>query len=197
MFDLGNILVKLNDVTSLWPDREPEPGSLSFSDRWSISRTVHDYETGQIPDLETFFRLAVGELEITVSQDRFRRIFIDMIGDLFDETIPLLTALKPYYRLALLSNTSPDHWYHCRDKLGLGGFFDHVFVSYEMGCMKPDKRIYEQVLERLKADPQNIWFFDDRQDNTEEARKQGMNAIHSLGGDRLIADLRRLNFIER
>lgn len=196
MFDLGNILVKLNEVTSLWPDRQPEPGTLSFSDRWSVSKTVHDYETGRIAGLDQFYQLACSELGITVSEDRFKQVFIEVIGDLFDETIPLLTALKPYYQLALLSNTSPDHWLHCRDELGLGGFFDHIFVSYELGVMKPDKRIYEQVLAQLKVDPQTICFFDDREVNVKAAAEMGIHAVHSFGGDRLLNDLRKLKIIE-
>ena len=196
MFDLGNILVKLNEVTSLWPDQQPDSGSLSFSDRWSVSKTVCDYETGRIAELDQFYRLACSELGISVSEDRFKQVFIEVIGDLFDVTIPLLTALKPHYVLALLSNTSPDHWLHCRDKLGLGGFFDHAFVSYELGAMKPDKRIYEQVLAQLNVDPQIIWFFDDREVNVAAASEAGIHAIHSFGGDRLLHDMRKLNFIE-
>jgi putative hydrolase of the HAD superfamily len=196
MFDLGNILVKLNEVTSLWPDRQPELGSLSFSDRWSVSQAVHDYETGRIDNLDQFYQSACQEMGITVSEDQFRKVFIEVIGDLFDETIPLLTALKPHYRLALLSNTSPDHWLHCRDELGLGCFFDDIFVSYELGTMKPDQRIYEQVLVHLKVDPKTIWFFDDREVNAKGASKLGIHAVHSFGGDRLIEDLRKLNFIE-
>ena len=195
MFDLGGILVRLNPITGIWANQTPDPGSPDFEERWSASRAVYDFETGRIADVAAFQKRARQELGFTVSDDVFFRIFAEAVGDLFEETLPLLSALRAYYPLALLSNTSPDHWIHCRDRQGLGGCFDEVFVSYELGVMKPDPRIFQQVLSRLQDNPENIWFFDDRQENVDAARKMGINGVLSFGGETLIDDLRNLGFL--
>ncbi|MEA4890301.1 MAG: HAD family phosphatase [Clostridiaceae bacterium] len=195
MFDLGNLLVRLNPITDLWPEIE-NPSELELlAGRWSGSRAVRDYESGKIRDLPDFHRQARRELGFSVDEDAFYRIFSQMIGELFDETIPLLTALKPVYRLMLLSNTSPFHWERCRDKQGFGTFFERVFISCEMGVMKPDPLIYSLVLQEIKVMPQNIIFFDDRKENINAASNMGFTAIQTFGGDPLINVLRRLNII--
>ncbi len=196
MFDLGNLLVRLNPITDLWPEIVNRTELEQLAGRWSRSRAVRDYESGIVRDMDEFRHQARCELDISVDDDAFDRIFGQMIGELFEETIPLLTALKPYYRLMILSNTSPFHWARCRDNQGLGAFFERVYISCEMGVMKPDPLIYNLVLRDLRVMPQNIVFFDDRKENVDAASKIGFKAIQTFGGNPLINDLRNINIVE-
>lgn len=195
LFDLGNILVRLNPVNTLWPDQTPAAGALSFSERWGLSRAVRDYETGQLADLDAFYLAAREELGFTVPEEQFVQVFRQVIGEPFTETIPLLQALQPFYPLMLLSNTSRDHWEYCRDQLGLGGFFQEEFLSYRMGVMKPNPLIFRQVLAVLPEEPQNIWYFDDKAENTAVAASLGFRAFTCWGGEPLVRQLRQLGLI--
>ena len=58
--------------------------------------------------------------------------------------------------------------------------FDHVFYSYEMGCRKPDKVIYENVIDSSGFKPNEIIFFDDMKENLTECEKLGMNTCHVI-----------------
>ena len=196
LFDLGNILVRLNPVNTLWPDQTPAAGSLSFSERWGLSRAVRDYETGRLADLDAFYLAAREELGFTVPEEQFVQVFRQVIGEPFTETIPLLQALQPFYPLMLLSNTSRDHWEYCRDQLGLGGFFQDEFLSYRMGVMKPNPLIFRQVLAVLPEEPQNIWYFDDKAENTAVATSLGFRAFTCWGGEPLVRQLRQLGLIQ-
>ena len=155
-----------------------------------------DYETGRIDNLADFYRAARSEIGITISEEKFDEVFVAIIGDLYEETVPVLSALQGHYPVMLLSNTNEAHWRRCRDQLGLGPFFQRLFLSYEMGVMKPDPRIFQQVLADVGVNPQNIWYFDDREDNVAAACRFGINGIVSQGGMPLIGDLCRLNLIE-
>ena len=43
--------------------------------------------------------------------------------------------------------------------------FDYVYLSFEIGIRKPDRKIYEYVLNDLKTLPENILFIDDDTNN--------------------------------
>ena len=71
-------------------------------------------------------------------------------------------------RLALLSNAGPDFsgW------LRSGSFaplFDRVFVSGELGLVKPDAAIYEHVIDELGIAPDEFLFVDNKSENVEGA----------------------------
>ncbi len=54
--------------------------------------------------------------------------------------------------------------------------FDEVFVSGELGMMKPDSRIYNYVAQKLDEQIDNCIFFDDRQTNVDGAIRAGMQS---------------------
>lgn len=54
---------------------------------------------------------------------------------------------------------------------------DKIFVSYELGLLKPNKAIYQSVLEKLNAKPEEVIFIDDKRENVEAAKSLGINGI--------------------
>jgi putative hydrolase of the HAD superfamily len=195
LFDLGNILVSLNAVSAIWQRGSSAGGSVSTDHFWSSSKAVHDYESGRLPTLKAFYEALRTEHPIDVSEDEFYLIFRNVIGDVFPGTQALLSALRHEYPLYLLSNTSAAHWAICCDEQKLDVFFCKAFLSFKMGVMKPDPRAFQQTIVEMNSDPQNIWFYDDREDNVMIARKLGINAHVSFGGETLYNDLRNHGFI--
>jgi len=51
------------------------------------------------------------------------------------------------------------------------------FLSYKLGCYKPEPEIYLKVLDELKIKPQECIFLDDTINNVKTAKKIGMNAF--------------------
>lgn len=196
LFDLGNILVHLHNVDRFWPGLAPEPGMLPFSERWGQSQAVRDLETGRITDLADFYQRARQEMGFTIDFADFHAEYIQIIGDPFALTVPILETLYSRFSLQLLSNTSVFHWQHCQKTLGLGHYFDQIFVSYELGYMKPDPEAFRRTFSEIGQDPQTIYYFDDRPENVESAAKFGVNAFLSWGGERLLQQLRDLQFIQ-
>lgn len=195
LFDLGGVLVKIKSVSRLWPGTATGPGGLTHEQLWVGSDTVHAYETGKIRGMDAFYRSARDEIGISIPEHEFNDVFLDLIGELFAETIPLLSALKGHYPLYLLSNIGEDHWLHCRDRLGLGPFFDQVFLSCEMGIMKPDPRIFKRTVQQIDDNPENIWYFDDREENVMTAARFGISGWTTRGGMILLKDLVKIGLI--
>ena len=87
------------------------------------------------------------------------------------------------YRVSLLSNTNPFMMQWARSSAfdpaghGIGYYFDALYLSYEMGVMKPDRRIYEMMLAGEHALPDETVFIDDGPHNVAAAAALG---IHTL-----------------
>ena len=54
--------------------------------------------------------------------------------------------------------------------------YDEFYKSYEIGHNKPDKEIYEYVINDLGVNPSDIVFFDDRMENVEGAKELEIDA---------------------
>jgi putative hydrolase of the HAD superfamily len=93
-------------------------------------------------------------------------------------------------RTAVLSNGIREVLARLDVERPLHAHFDVVVISYDVGCAKPDERIYRITLERLGTPPGRALFVDDRAANIEGARRLGIDTLHFTGADR-IEELRR------
>lgn len=196
LLDLGNILVRLNSVDKFWSGQTSAPGAASYQQRWISSQAVRDLETGRIKDFYQFYKRALLEFELEMEFSVFSQIFISLIGEKFEQTDYLLSELAHHYRLMLLSDTSDVHWQYCRNELLLGKYFERVFLSYEIGFMKPDRRIFETVLADINVIPQNIYYFDDKSENVDMGNKLGINSYKTWGGSPLIDQMKQLKLLD-
>jgi putative hydrolase of the HAD superfamily len=108
-----------------------------------------------------------------------------LLLDLPPERVALLQKLSESYRIFLLSNTSSIHITQVNKILEastgierLDHLFETVFLSYEMGLMKPDAQIYLNVLEQAGLQAEETLFLDDNLDNINGASKLGIDTIH-------------------
>src|SRR5690606_36806510 len=75
----------------------------------------------------------------------------------------------------LLSKTNELHMRHVSEQMGPERFqrfknaFDVFYLSHEMGMRKPDREIFEFVLERNQLKAEETFFVDDLAENTDAA----------------------------
>jgi putative hydrolase of the HAD superfamily len=121
--------------------------------------------------------------------------FFPMYGDIFTEipaTCDLLRRLQARYPLYLLSDTNEIHFGYVRETVGILRVFREFIVSFQVGAMKPDPRIYEEALRRSGLPATACVFVDDRPANVEGAARVGMHALLFQSPERLAAELTRL-----
>ena len=112
---------------------------------------------------------------------------------LIEENIGLIKALRPPYRISILSNADISLEERLRDGLNLRHLFDDVICSAVVGMAKPEPRIYRLAAERLRLRLDECVFIDDLARNVTAARETGMTAIHfRVGTDDLAAQLAEL-----
>lgn len=95
------------------------------------------------------------------------------------------------YTVSLMSNT---HDIHAKSNL-LRGFydtFDNIFLSNEIGFIKPDMDKYKYVLKKLDSKPKKCIFIDDKIQNLVPARELGIIVIRFESFERFKEQLNEL-----
>ncbi|HEX8326209.1 MAG TPA: HAD family hydrolase [Hymenobacter sp.] len=68
--------------------------------------------------------------------------------------LELLRALKPHYRIGVVTNNRTTEQIEKLEYLGMTPFVDALITSEEVGAAKPNPRIFEAALQRLQAQPE-------------------------------------------
>ncbi|MDY5021292.1 MAG: HAD family phosphatase [Blautia sp.] len=96
------------------------------------------------------------------------------------------------YGIYILSNYSTYMLEHNRPDMKFLEFADGEIFSCNVGEIKPHAAIYRLLLERFSLDPSQCVFLDDRVENCEAARKQGIKAIVFEDFKQAAEDLKKL-----
>ncbi len=68
----------------------------------------------------------------------------------YDETIEILEELKKEYKLILVSNGTNFSNDPVMEKYDMKKYFDKVYLSYETGILKTDKKLYDKIFKEMK-----------------------------------------------
>jgi glucose-1-phosphatase len=107
------------------------------------------------------------------------------------------------HRLGLLSNTCEMHWdYFASGRYALvPEVFETVILSFRVGAMKPDPKIYAAAADAAGVRPGEIFFTDDTPGHVAAAREFGFDAVRYTDTPTLVGELRkrglRFNFYAR
>lgn len=148
------------------------------------------YERGKI-STENFLTELNSKLGITLTLEEFTTLWNATFRE-NAEMAALLSDLSLKYPLYLLSNTNEIHYRHLQDSFNVARHFKELILSYQVGLAKPDKGIYEIVLERSGLPADNCVFVDDLSPNIQAAQSVGMHTIQFKGIEDLkqqLADL--------
>lgn len=98
------------------------------------------------------------------------------------------------YGIYVLSNYSEELFTLHTERLPFWELVDGGVISYQIHQIKPDPPIYRHLMEKYQLKPEECIFFDDRAENTESARKLGMQAVTVEDGSEelLERELRKL-----
>ena len=102
----------------------------------------------------------------------------EMIGGEVEGTAELVRRLKAAgYGVFGLTNWSMETYPMIRDRYEVFSLFDGIVVSGEEYLLKPDKAIYNCLLERYGLQSEESIFLDDNADNVAGAEAVGMKAL--------------------
>ena len=185
LFDLGGVFVHVDPEPSIRRLRARFSGlnGAALRDFFEDSPAALEYELGRI-DTDAFYRRVVRDLGLDLGRGEFEACWNEIFEPI-RPMIDLLPRLKPRYGLVLLSNTNPLHFETIGERWSFYGHFDAVVLSYEVGAMKPDARMYEAALARCGSSPEACLFFDDREENVLAAEEAGIRSFVFEAPDRV------------
>lgn len=105
--------------------------------------------------------------------------------------VALIADLKRRYMVACLTNTEVEVA-RLNEARGYFRLFHRAYLSSSIGFHKPDPRIFRHVLGDLQAAPSEAVFIDDRSENVDGARAEGLHAIRYDGFEGCRSALRQL-----
>lgn len=180
MFDLGGVLVDLGNVSQMHEMLNTEGEESEVWLKWLRSPTVAAFDSGKI-SFDEFAKRLPEEVGSSVDAEVFKQAFRAWPKGLFAGALDLVSAVKPEYHRAILSNTNAAHWSRLMNEMALAGNFHSYFASHLIGSVKPERAIYNYVLDALQVAPEEILFIDDNQVNIDTAQLMGIQA-HRVKG---------------
>ena len=191
VFDLGGVLVDLDFKVAINGLQK-----AGFANVKEQLQTLHQggifqkFELGEMSADE--LRTAIRENStVELTDEEVDNLWNAMLLEIPREKLELILALRGKYMVYLLSNTNSIHWdYVCKNAFNYRGFrvndyFEETFLSYEMHLAKPDKAIFEKVLQDANLLPEETLFIDDSEANCKAAEEVGIHAHHYHIGDDL------------
>ena len=181
IFDLGGVLLNIDyEITARAFEKLGISQFHKLFSKAEQNKTFDLYEKGLITSDE--FRQELNNaLKTPVSKEVLDNTWNSMLLDLPPERLDLLKKVKSTHRTFLLSNTNEIHiqWFSASlmQHFGisdLSGYFEKVYLSYEINLRKPDAEIFRYVLDNNQLDPADTLFIDDSPQHIEGAKKLGI-----------------------
>jgi putative hydrolase of the HAD superfamily len=182
IFDFGNVLLNL-DESATYSALESILDPLKCGDLNEM--VLFPFEKGEFSE-EAFFNRLQRRSKKVLQIESYYKAWTAMLLDFPRSRGNFLSQLKSNYRLFLLSNTNITHLRFVRKKLALENnildfetrFFEKAYYSFEIGMRKPDLEIFRYVIQNSALHPKQTLFIDDKIENVEAAKIEGLNAYH-------------------
>jgi len=192
IFDFGDVFINLDkeiifrEIIKYGGDPEIGPEILALNESFEVGKTSSEDFVSKLSSVYPQAKL-----------DEIISIWNSMLLDFPDYRLDFIEALaeKQEYRLFLLSNTNALHIPHVAKKMGAERFkrfkncFEKFYLSHEIHLRKPNAEIYEYVLSQNGLIASETLFIDDTQENTDAAKKLGIQIWHLKVGEEDVINL--------
>lgn len=178
ILDMGNVLLEWNKDKILRGVVKTE------KDYMILDKAIFQSGLWERLDLGTLTReelvLKVVSMIGSIYQEKVQEVVWNWPSyiEIYTEVFPLLVRLKEKgHRIFVLSNTSPVFYELLEEQLSpLNEILDGFVLSCDIKAIKPDPKIFEEILHKYELDPANCIFLDDVKENTKMAESLGIKA---------------------
>jgi putative hydrolase of the HAD superfamily len=193
LFDVGGVL-----LTNGWDHGERaaavEKFHLDAADLDARHEKVFaDWDRGAIT-MDDYLNSTVFYEPRSFSREEFSAFVLSQSRVLPDGALPILKELAAAgnYLLGALNNEARETNDYRFKTFGLRNYIDVALSSCYLGLRKPEEAIFRLAIDVMGSKPERILFIDDRQENVDAAKAQGMVTIRFQGADALRSELNEL-----
>ena len=177
IFDIGKVMVDF-----VWEDYLSQKG-FTEEKKEILAKAVFENKTWQETDRGVWSDEQI--LESFAKEASQYRQDILTIWEELGQTIVAYPYAKAWvrelkeqgFKVYYLSNYGRTLRQKSKEQLSFTSLCDGGIFSYEAKCVKPEKKIYEMLLEKYHLVPEECVFFDDIPANIQAARELGISGI--------------------
>ncbi|OGU57325.1 MAG: haloacid dehalogenase [Ignavibacteria bacterium RBG_13_36_8] len=190
VFDLGNVLIPFDYHKVLGKFESIESGlGKKFGELYTDNYHVHrQFEKSEI-SADKFLEIVLGWLDHKIKKEEFCRVYSSLFT-IDEKMVSLLPKLKQNYKLVLISNTNYIHWKYGWKDYDFIKLFDKCILSYEVGSIKPEEKIYKAVEQFTNVSADQHFYTDDSEEYVGAAKKLGWDAVRFTGYDDYVRELK-------
>lgn len=184
VFDLGGVICDLEVERVVEAFREiGMPKMAALMDPCYPAEVNERMESGAISWEEACDEMRRLDNRPDVTNEQIRWVYEEFLARIDEEKLRTIESLRARgLRTYVLSNTNPvaieivrEHFRrHGRE---MNDLFDGIFLSFELGILKPKPEIFEEVIRRTGILPEETLFIDDGARNADAAHALGFQVF--------------------
>lgn len=180
IFDFGGVVLDIDPELSI--NAFKNYGGDEGMKKIEKSDILWQFERGEI-DVKTLHEGICNYIGANLTESEFKQHWCALLLNYKPARIEKIKALAKTHKLIMLSNTNEIHYAYFSNKLKdeygvtFNDLFSKVYLSHEMGLVKPDKAIYEQVIREQKLVPEKTLFIEDTEANAIAAESLGIKTL--------------------
>lgn len=179
VFDFGGVIVDLDKDNAIRQFKEIGVHNIEdYIGLYAQQGIFLEVEDGTIDEV-TFCRNLSMLIDKELTFEEVKNAWLAFIAGLDESKLDYIESLKNKYNLYILSNTNPfiQSWAQSSDfsskERPLNDYFKKIYASYEMGYIKPNRKIFELMVEDAHLIPSETLFIDDGESNITIAKEMG------------------------
>lgn len=179
VFDFGGVIVDLDKDNAIRQFKEIGVHNIEdYIGLYAQQGIFLEVEDGTIDEV-TFCRNLSMLIDKELTFEEVKNAWLAFIVGLDESKLDYIESLKNKYNLYILSNTNPfiQSWAQSSDfsskERPLNDYFKKIYASYEMGYIKPNRKIFELMVEDAHLIPSETLFIDDGESNITIAKEMG------------------------
>jgi putative hydrolase of the HAD superfamily len=191
-FDLDGVYFikgKKNFITNLVKLGVPEKKAIEVF--FKSDRMNNEYKTGLISDKE-FWTWALKEWRLKMAPKEI----IDLMISGYEVNQPAANLVERLrvngYKTAICSNNFPARVKGLDKRFHFLANFNVVVFSYEVGVLKPDKGIFEELIKKSQVKPEEIAYSDDDETKIKGATELGIETFIYQNFNQFYRELKKL-----
>jgi epoxide hydrolase-like predicted phosphatase len=176
IFDLGNVLLDFNPKvyvqSKITEEKVEEIYKCIFqSEEWAM------LDRGIISEEDSKANIINRNIENEKLINLIFENWYDILVPIKNNVDVLKKLKQSGYKVYYLSNFHLAAFEHVTKNHDFFQCFDGGVVSYKEKLLKPEKEIYEKIIERYNLDPSQTVFIDDLKENVKAAMESGLKGI--------------------
>ena len=185
MLDIGNVIVDVNFSVFCDQVAERSGDEADIYDKFCIGSFKEDFDSGRV-SISGFLKTLRGDpLVRNISVKEIRNAWQDIFS-LTPGCSEGINLLKKRYRVWIMSDTDPLHFTFLLNTFPVLHAMERYYVSYEHGFLKNSPEAFRHVLQTSAIGAAELLLIDDKAENCEACRSEGIGSIRFTGWNDII-----------